>query len=343
LVGRAACASIRPVFQPSVLISIVISNLNGARFLPRLFDSIAAQRDVRTEIIVVDRESTDGSQAWLALQPGIRVISEPARTGMGAGYHAGAQLARGELIFFSSEDLWLEETCLARLQALIDPAARMGAADPWQWDYDGRVFKHGGVRFVPSRLAFHSPYLRRRTDFEVPLKTGEANAFGCGGALLMLREMYVDTGGWDPGFFLDNEDLDLSIRAWQRGWKIRTCPEARVFHAVSSSNKHPLSGTGETVAKRRYVSQRASLSIIALKYFSWWQLPMAALVWPMAALNNLRHGRLGALKYDVRVLREILQRAPAALAFRRANAPYNLRRPGEVFFTTAEHQRPAAP
>ena len=42
-------------------ISVVVSNFNGLNFLPRLLETMRAQRGVTTEIIIVDRESRDGS------------------------------------------------------------------------------------------------------------------------------------------------------------------------------------------------------------------------------------------------------------------------------------------
>ena len=71
------------------MISVICSNFNGARFLPRLLASLRAQRGVELELIVVDRHSTDGSREILAAQPDVRVISEPPERGLVAGYAAG--------------------------------------------------------------------------------------------------------------------------------------------------------------------------------------------------------------------------------------------------------------
>ena len=45
------------------LISVIVSNFNGARFLPRLLATLRDQREVSAEIIIVDRRSTDDSGA----------------------------------------------------------------------------------------------------------------------------------------------------------------------------------------------------------------------------------------------------------------------------------------
>jgi len=317
-------------------VSVIISNFNGARFLPRLFESLRGQRGIETEIIVVDRQSTDGSKAILANEIGLKVISEPPESGLVAGYHAGSAHATADLLFFCNEDMWFDPDCLLRLAERIDLTARVGAADPWQWTYDGSEWIHGGTRFLPSAWALNSPEPRRAADFRVPLKAGDTIPFPCAGAALIHRDVYRELGGWDTSFFLDHEDTDLFLRAWQRGWKSVVVPEAKVYHAVNASNVQTLVSIQVTVSHRRYVSQRANLGVIALKYFSWRALPLAALNWPAVVLNNLAKGRWEFLMWDLQVLGELVRRLPAAWQFRKANTGYNHYFPGEQFFRVPE-------
>ena len=62
--------------QDPVSVSVIISNFNGARYLPRLLQTLRAQQDVETQIIIVDRQSTDGSAEFLAEQTDLIVTSE---------------------------------------------------------------------------------------------------------------------------------------------------------------------------------------------------------------------------------------------------------------------------
>lgn len=323
------------------MISVVVSNFNGLRWLPRLLASLRAQRGVETEIVVVDRESTDGSGDYLAAQPGVRVVSEPPQTGLVAGYQRGAAVARGELLFFCNEDMWFDPDCLARLAAVIDLDARIGAADGWHWTYDGSEWVHGGTRFVPARWSRNCPYPRRAADFTVDLPAGSDTPFPCAGAFLIHRDVHAALGGWDPSFFLDHEDVDLFLRAWQRGWRCVSVPGARIYHAISAANAHVLASTGQTVMRRRYVGQRANIPVIAVKYFRWTGVLAALAQWPASLLANLASGNLARVFDDLAVPADLLRRLPAALAFRRANAPYNLRFPGERFFTEPRFNRDA--
>jgi GT2 family glycosyltransferase len=58
----------------------------------------------------------------------------------------------------------------------------------------------------------------------------------CGGAAAYRRAMFLELGGFDPlyrpGYY---EDLDLSYRAWARGWKVVYEPRSRVYHKESVS------------------------------------------------------------------------------------------------------------
>jgi hypothetical protein len=164
-----------------------------------------------------------------------------------------------------------------------------------------------------------------------------------GGYGLYLKQRSIIHSGlrtlFRPELLPDNRtthDIDLFLRAWQRGWGTVSVPEALIHHAVNASNNQTLSSLNLSVGERRYLSQRASLAIIALKYFSVRMLPLAALVWPAVFLNNLGSRRWGFARRDFRVLAEIARRAPGALAYRRTNALHNREMPGERFFTSPE-------
>lgn len=315
-------------------VSVIISNMNGARFLPKLLETLTAQEGVETEIIVVDRLSKDESHEIIGRYPQVRMISEPPETGLVCGYAAGAKVATKEHLFFINEDMWFEPDCLRRLEQAIDLPNRIGAADPWQWLYDGSQWIHGGVRFAQARWEMNSPYPLRRNAFTVPLKNGEVIAFPCAGAVMIHRQMYDEVGGWPEDFFLDMEDLDMGIRAWQRGWKFVTVPEAKVYHAVGMSNAQTIVTTKQKVNARRYISGRSSLGIICLKYFS-----LPDILWCGAGMvlvtfaNDLVKGRFDRLKLDWGVVREIIRRSHAALEYRRKNASLNRQKPGQAFFT----------
>jgi GT2 family glycosyltransferase len=320
-------------------ISVIVSNFNGLKFLPRLIETLRQQQGVETEIIIVDRESKDGSLEYLAQFPDIRVVSESPTTGLVSGYAAGAAVARHDLLFFCNEDMWFDPLCLSNLEKQICLSRRVAAADPWQWTYDGKVWIHGGTRFNRCNWEFNSPFPRRRFDFTVPLAAGQKVPFACAGAVLIHRSVYDEVGGWDTSFFLDHEDIDLFVRFWQRGWDCVSVPEAKVYHAVNVSNAKALD-KGQRVLPRRYISNRSNLAVIALKYYSGWDLFLAAASLFAPVAGDLVRFRWSKLWLDLQAVGLTMKRMGAVRRFRRSNRSWSVARPGSQFFLQEDMTRP---
>jgi len=319
-------------------VSVIVSNFNGAKYLPKLLATLKAQRGVESEIIVVDRNSTDESAAILAQYPDVRVISEPPESGLVCGYAAGVASARHEHLFFCNEDMWFDPSCLAELEKQISLASGVAAADPWQWTYGAEHWIHGGTRFVRTRFTF-GVYPFRRTEPTVRLADGEDTAFCNAGAMLIHRKVYEEIGGWDRSFFLDEEDVDLFLRFWLAGWRCVSVSAAKVYHAVGISNQKVLNQGRLLVSKRRYISDRANCLIIGVKYFSTYLVLLqvfSSFLLPVVHACKLR-GRQSW--WDFLGIVEFCRRLPDALDARRKCRESKGCRRGEHFFTDWRFQK----
>jgi hypothetical protein len=70
---------------------------------------------------------------------------------------------------------------------------------------------------------------------------GNEEVLGGSGCALMLSAAMVRTvGGFDPAYFLYYEDLDLCLRSWRAGFRVRYVPEAVAFHAMKVSARPAL-------------------------------------------------------------------------------------------------------
>jgi len=112
------------------LVSVLISNLNGSKWLPRCFESLRKQTILdRMEVIMVDNCSSDDSVAFaqktLSDFPNGLVLKNPKDLGFTGGNNTGARAARGEFLFITNNDVWLEPDCLERLVAGTRPPKRM--------------------------------------------------------------------------------------------------------------------------------------------------------------------------------------------------------------------------
>ena len=131
---------------------------------------------------------------------------------------------------------------------------------------------------------------------------------------------------------------DLFLRAWQRGLRVVTVPEAKVFHDVGASNAKALP-SAQRVSERRWVSHNANMIQICLKYFSGPHMVWAVLHLARLFAFSMVRMRLREVSFAFSCLREVASRLPAAVRFRRLNREYNQRWSGERFFCDPRFQR----
>lgn len=109
------------------LVSTIIPAYNARRFIERALQSALAQNVPRTEILVIDDGSTDGTREIVrTYEPrGVRLMCREVRGGAAAARNTGLQAATGEYIaFLDADDEWLPGK-LARQLALMYAHPRM--------------------------------------------------------------------------------------------------------------------------------------------------------------------------------------------------------------------------
>jgi hypothetical protein len=89
------------------------------------------------------------------------------------------------------------------------------------------------IDFAGGQLNFHGFGFaagHRQPARPATLGPERAVAFGCGGALLVERQAYLDVGGLDEDYFIYFDDVDLGWRLWLAGREVWYTPEAVVYH-----------------------------------------------------------------------------------------------------------------
>jgi GT2 family glycosyltransferase len=171
---------------------------------------------------------------------GIRVLENERPLGFSANVNAGIAATSGEYVVISNPDAIAEPDCIAALVEFADAHPRCGIAGPKMLNPDGtlqasrRTFPTVGgtiVRRTPLRKLF--PPLRwQRRHYLLDAPTDEPLEVDTmlGAFLLMRRTMLEQIGGWDAGYRLYVEDIDLSYRAMKAGWERWWVPSAVVHH-----------------------------------------------------------------------------------------------------------------
>jgi GT2 family glycosyltransferase len=229
-------------------VTAVTVNYNAGPLLRGLVESLAGQTGL-VRIVVVDNASTDGSLAFLdAAHPGVTVVRNPSNRGFGAACNQGAAAASGRYLLFINPDCRMPTGALKRMVAVLESQPVVGMLGPLVLNNDGSE-QRGCRRFLPDPkralmrvLGLHKPDAQGRVaGFDLtgtPLPDGPAPVEAISGACLLIRrELFEKLKGWDEGYFLHCEDLDLCMRVQRAGAQVLFVPDVGVSHVQGASSR----------------------------------------------------------------------------------------------------------
>jgi GT2 family glycosyltransferase len=242
------------------MISVIVSNYNGAPWLKRCLSSLRAQTIFRElEIIVADNASPDKSADLAATLlrdvPNGRVRRNPTDLGYCDSNNLAVQDARGQYVIFVNNDAWLEPDCLERLLHEVRATGATAAA-PLVLDYvNGAVQTAGEAGFDIFGFMSHQPEWSRTQPVLV--------AAGCG--LLIDTNRFRELGGFDSQFKFYAEEYDFCWRIWLAGGKVVLVPSARMHHrGAAGVNPEGFCELTElrTSDTKRYYANRNNLLVL---------------------------------------------------------------------------------
>jgi GT2 family glycosyltransferase len=206
--------------------SLIVLNYQGVEVIQACVDSIAAAAAPSDEIIVVDNASTDGSAELVDARDDVRLVRLPENTYI-FGLNAGLAIAGGRYVAFLNNDITVApdfvDRCLERFADGDDifgvcPRIIIGGRD--QGSRTAGVWERGLIFYRPL------PHSATPTDC----------FFAVGGQSFFRRDMLEQIGSIDPLLWpMYHEDVELSYRAWKRGWRVRYAPDAVVDHVGKHS------------------------------------------------------------------------------------------------------------
>jgi N-acetylglucosaminyl-diphospho-decaprenol L-rhamnosyltransferase len=224
---------------------------------PALAESIARVLDDPEvdELILVDNGSTHEEMATMDAVAGedqrVTVIRGQHNVGFARGANMGAKAAHGAVLLVLNPDAFLEQGCVAALCAALRNQAVPCLVGARVLNPDGseqRGARRGEVTPMTSLLSLThlSRLLGGLRGFEIhheddPTPSECVPALTISGACFAVRRYdFFSVGGFDAGYFLHVEDVDLCWRVRRAGGKVLFEPRARVIHLGSTSYKSPL-------------------------------------------------------------------------------------------------------
>jgi len=230
-------------------IGVVVVTHQSASTLDDCLARLRAAHGVHA-IRVVDNASTDTTltivQRHAAADPRLKFIANPDNPGFAAACNQGAEsLANlhasvsGRWLAFVNPDCLVEADTLARLRAHADQGdgdMLVGADLVDQAGHRDRAARRRDPDFAAMLKEMFDP----RAQFEVDLDPQQIlqPVDAVSGALVLLpRTLFERIGGFDTGYRLHAEDLDLCRRARAAGARVAVANDVRVVHVRGVSGR----------------------------------------------------------------------------------------------------------
>ena len=218
--------------------AIVISHGHAAELASSL-PALAPQVD---ELLLIANPIPDSVPA--ELPDGVRVLHNEHVLSFAANCNVGIANTEHELVLIVNPDAIPEPDAVAILRDFMETHPRCGVAGPQMrysdgsWQASRRSFPTIGstlVRRTPLRYLFPPLEYQRKHYLldERPTEPVQTDTM-LGAFLMQRRSMLDEIGGWDPGYRMYCEDIDLNYRAARAGWERWYVPAALVHHEYAA-------------------------------------------------------------------------------------------------------------
>jgi GT2 family glycosyltransferase len=229
--------------------SIVIVSFNTREVLRECLESISREAaGFSIEILIVDNNSSDGSQAMIEAEyPGVILVRSPKNLGFGAANNVALEQASGRYLILLNSDAFFAPGALATAVRHMDATPTCGLGG-------GRLVGRDGA-LQPSARKVHSIVDDALVMTGLASKFPQSKFFGrfdrtwadsmqaaevdwVPGAFSIIRpEALKKVGLFDPAFFLYYEEVDLCRRIQSAGYSIWYWPDIVVIHLGGESSK----------------------------------------------------------------------------------------------------------
>jgi hypothetical protein len=229
-------------------LSIIIVSYNTKELLADCLSSLNKVKDeVSFETIVSDNGSLDGSLQMVRENfPGVSLIENNRNLGFAKGNNAARSYVNGEIVLFLNSDVVIRKNTLRKTVKYLDDNKDVGAVTCKIVLPDGSLDKDARRSFPTPWVSlthfsgldrlFSKSYLFSKYwyGYRKPDATHEVDVLQ-GAFFMVRREILNDVGWFDESYFLDGEDIDLSWKIKNAGWKIMYYPKVSIIHVKKGS------------------------------------------------------------------------------------------------------------
>ena len=288
-----------------------------------------AERHWLTEVIVVDNASGDDSVSMLAEAfPWVQLIANRENLGFTKANNQGLAASGGQYVLFLNPDTQATPQAFGQMLVYAEGHAEVGVLGPQLRYGDGSV--QSSRRRFPTMATFflestvlQKKWPRNRILDRYFVRDKPDNAISqvdwVVGACMLVRRAVLDAiGGFDEGFFMYSEELDLCHRAVDAGWQVVYFPQAVVTHYEGKSSEQVVAArhirfhTSRVRYVRKYhgtaAAEAVRVFLLLVFAFQWAEEGVKWLAgWVVPSQKGKRAMRLERMKAYRQVLRSRLR------------------------------------
>jgi len=222
-----------------MILSIIIVSFNTKEVLADCLNSIKKslknnKLSDKTEIFVVDNNSTDGSKEYLKKikQKNLFVIFNQQNFGFAKANNQAIKKSRGKYILLLNSDTLVKNDSLIKLLEFAQKHPDAGVVAPRLLNQDGSI--QASCFHLPSlKNVFREYFLNQKGRFSkyAPKINHPVEVEAVVGAAFLITPAALDRVGFlDERYFMYFEDLDYCRRTARAGLKVFYLPGVEIFH-----------------------------------------------------------------------------------------------------------------
>lgn len=231
-------------------LSIIIVNYNVKYFLEQCLHAVyRATQKISTEVIVVDNNSADGSERMVAERfPKVIFITNSTNLGFAKANNQAIARTSGRYILLLNPDTVVQEDTFLKCMGYMDLHPDVGCLGVKMIDGKGKFLPESKRALPTPMTAFYKvfglaalfPRSRRFGKYHLgyldPEEIHDVDVIS--GAFMFIRKGALDkTGLLDEVFFMYGEDIDISYRFKQAGYRNVYFPLTTIIHYKGESTR----------------------------------------------------------------------------------------------------------
>ena len=249
-------------------VSVIILDIDGDDMLRACLDSIAAQTLPPREVIVFDNGSRTQVAERISFRHGLHVFRSDTNRGFAGGNNEAYRHATSEYIALINNDVLLDRDWLATVTAALDADPKIAAVqtilrrDETTIDGAGIDISDGTFRQVGSGMPVDgfpgcqvAGFPTRRAGNLATRQPGNP-AWGVSATAALYRREALGDTIFDPDLFAYYEDVELSARLHDAGWRTAVLPVIKATHRGSQSAPHLGDDAVRLRTRNRYLVAR---------------------------------------------------------------------------------------